>query len=98
MYSTLLLMFALSVNPAAPIEAGVFPAGIGVVAPMTVSEGSAWYRPFRHPRLLQPNRLYYQSHSYDPRLQFDYPWHPPRVHTHACPMVPSVLPDTALEF
>lgn len=50
---------------------------------MPASTSWGWPRVRRGPRLLPPkypaNPQYYQSHPYDPRLMFDYPWHAPRV-------------------
>jgi len=52
----------------------------GTLGPLPAPTCWPWLR-VRRPILPRypANHRYYQSHSYDPRLMLDYPWHAPRV-------------------
>ncbi len=102
MFPSLLVFFAFAASPAIPMPPVQYPllarATYSEPAPHLSATSWLWNRGPRNPRLLLPNRQYYQSHVYDPRLRLDYPWHKPRVRTPICPPFPVDMPNTAYEF
>ncbi len=102
MFPSLLVSFVLAANPAMPmppVQDPLFaPTPYSEPAPFLPAASWLWNRVQRNPRFLQPNRQYYQSHLYDPRLRLDYPWHTPRVATPICPPLPLDVPDGVYEF